>query len=391
VFHCPPMSFRGAFLCVILAQKRKMAKNIIAISGAIERYGYSANYLKYMLSGCTEGHVTLVVNSPGGDVNEAIVMGNLIAEHGDVTVEYVGYNASAATLLGLYAKESTINSDCLHMAHKTMVWVDAWGQMNEDQIEAAITELTARKETASVSTLQLAKIYSEHTGKPVNEMLQMMKEAKWLSPEDAVSIGLVGKVIPSKAKKKKVENSVAAMYASNGIPLPSDLVDPETEPTEPSENGIFNTIENIVTDIKNFLIPNNSNTNPVVTMNKDFTIINQLLKVEGFEVKDGVVSLTVEQLTALHTAMQSQKTDATALETARTAESTATNNLNSVITALDALDDTVKNAADAAAKTAAVKNLLDKRPSVIPPVAVGSDIQPAQAIELDPVNNFFNS
>ena len=126
-------------------------------------------------------------------------------------------------------------------------------------------------------------------------------------------------------------------------------------------------------------------------MNKDFTIINQLLKVEGFEVKDGVVSITVEQLTALHTAMQSQKTDATALETARTAESTATNNLNSVITALDALDDTVKNAADAAAKTAAVKNLLDKRPSVIPPVAVGSDIQPVQAIELDPVNNFFNS
>ena len=92
------MSFRGAFLWVILAQKRKMAKNIIRISGAIERYGYSANYLMYMLSGCAEGHVTLVVNSPGGDVNEAIVMGSHIAEHGDVTVEYVGYTASAATL-----------------------------------------------------------------------------------------------------------------------------------------------------------------------------------------------------------------------------------------------------------------------------------------------------
>ena len=126
-------------------------------------------------------------------------------------------------------------------------------------------------------------------------------------------------------------------------------------------------------------------------MNKDFTIINQLLKVEGFEVKDGIVSLTVEQLTALHTAMQAQKTDAAALEAARTAETTATNNLNSVITALDALDDSVKNATDAAAKTAAVKNLLDKRPSVIPPVAVGSDNQHGQAIELDPVNNFFNS
>lgn len=382
------MSFRGAFLWVILAQKRKMAKNIIRISGAIERYGYSANYLKYMLSGCAEGPVTLVVNSPGGDVNEAIVMGSHIAEHGDVTVEYVGYNASAATLLALYAKESCIYSDCLHMAHKTSVWVESWGQMNEDQIEDAIKDLTAKKETASVSTLQLAKIYSEHTGKPLNEMLKMMKEAKWLTPEEAVSIGLVGKVIPSKAKKKKVENSVAAMYASNGIPLPSDLVDPETES---SDNGVFNKIENIVTDIKNFLIPNNSNTNPVVTMNKDFTIINQLLKVDGFEVKDGIVSLTVEQLTALHTAMQAQKTDATALEAARTAETTATNNLNSVITALDALDDSVKNATDAAAKTAAVKNLLDKRPSVIPPVAVGSDNQHGQAIELDPVNNFFNS
>lgn len=382
------MSFRGALLFHILAEKRKMAKNIIRISGAIERYGYSANYLKYMLSGCAEGPVTLIVNSPGGDVNEAIVMGNHIAEHGDVTVEYVGYNASAATLLGLYAKDSLIYSDCLHMAHKTSVWVESWGQMNEDQIETAIDDLKAKKETASVSTLQIAKLYSEHTGKPVAEMLKMMKDAKWLTPEEAVSIGLVRNIIPSKAKKKKIENSVAAMYASNGIPLPVDLIDSDAE-QEPETDTVFDKIQIRLNEIKNFLIPDKSNTNPV-TMNKDFTIINQLLKVDGFEVKDGKISMTVEQLTAIHTAMNSQQTDATALKNAKNAETTAKNELGSVITGLDELDDAVKNAKNTTDKITAVKNLLASRPSTIPSNGVGDDNHDEKPLQLDDVNNYFN-
>ncbi len=383
------MSFRGALLFYILAEKRKMAKNIIRISGAIERYGYSANYLKYMLSGCAEGPVTLVVNSPGGDVNEAIVMGNHIAEHGDVTVEYVGYNASAATLLGLYSKDSLIHSDCLHMAHKTSVWVESWGQMNEDQIETAIDDLKAKKETASVSTLQIAKLYSEHTGKPVAEMLKMMKDAKWLTPEEAVSIGLVRNIIPSKAKKKKIENSVAAMYASNGIPLPVDLIDSDAE-QEPETDTVFDKIQIRLNEIKNFLIPDKSNTNPV-TMNKDFTIINQLLKVDGFEVKDGKISMTVEQLTAIQTAMNSQQTDATALKNAKNAETTAKNELGSVITGLDELDDAVKNAKNTTDKITAVKNLLASRPSTIPSNGVGEDNHDEKPLQLDDVNNYFNS
>lgn len=145
-----------------------MPKKRIEINGTIDRWGYGSNYFKWQLKDCEDGPITVSVNSYGGDVNEALAIGNQIAEHGNVTVEYVAFNASAATLLGLYAKKSTINSDALFMIHKTSVWVNAWGSMNEDQIDQAIEDLKANKDLASATTLQLAKCYAEKSGKPID-------------------------------------------------------------------------------------------------------------------------------------------------------------------------------------------------------------------------------
>lgn len=354
-------------------------KNRIEINGTIDRWSFGSNYFKWQLKDCDEGPVTVCVNSYGGDVNEALAIGNQIAERGNVTVEYVAFNASAATLLGLYAQKATINSDALYLIHKTMVWVDNWGQMNEDQIDNAIEELKTQKEMASVSTLQLAKCYANKSGKPVADILKMMKDAKWLTPEEALNAGFVDEIIQSKCKKKAtVSNSVAALFKSNGTPLPEDYIDNDLSDVPSNDKKLFAGITEAITNGFNSILPKKSNNpqNETPTMEKKFTHLNQVLNVEGFDIQNNAVTLTVEQLTAFNAAIETG--------------TNATTKLTTVMDSLDTLDTTIKDAEGEEAKVTAVKNLLEKRPGSAPATQIGNDTHDVpQDYTPDIVNTFF--
>ena len=112
-------------------------------------------------------------------------------------------------------------------------------------------------------------------------------------------------------------------------------------------------------------------------MEKKFTHLNQVLNVEGFDIQNNSVTLTVEQLTAFNTAIETG--------------TNATTKLSTVMDSLDILDTTIKDAKDEEAKVTAVKNLLEKRPGSTPTTQVGNDVHvTGQDYTPDPVNNFFN-
>ena len=75
-----------------------MNETVITLFGTIDRYWYNKNYLKYFLDKAKGQPVRLKVSSYGGDVAEAVAMSALMAEHGNVTVEFISFNASAATV-----------------------------------------------------------------------------------------------------------------------------------------------------------------------------------------------------------------------------------------------------------------------------------------------------
>ena len=332
-----------------------MAKErVIQLIGGISNWGMSHAYIKYMMDELGAGPITIKCTSPGGDVNEALLMKALFESHGEVTVEYVGFNASAATIIGHGALKTSIREDSLYLIHKPSIWVDTWGRMNSDELAAAITELEGQKKDAEKITLMIAQDYVNSRGMEMSVVEKLMKESRWLTAKEAVDLGLVDELIPSKTKKAVITNEALAMMNANGYPIPA--IDEEVEDNqETSKDGFIKSIINKISP------------KTPIKMNKEFVCINQLLAIDGVEEKDGKVTLTVDQLTAINARLQAKDAEVTNLTTERdnanAAKTTAETNLTEFTNKVNQIDPSVAAAADSDAKVTAIKTKLAARPA----------------------------
>jgi len=329
-----------------------MAKNLFQVVMPVSEYGLGYNYTKYLLDSADKGPVVFEVSSYGGDLNQAKLVKKLFADRGDVTVDYFGYNASAATILGHGAANTRIYSDAFFLVHKPLVWVEAWGRMNADDIEAAITELTTQKKDAEVQALSIAKEYCDYAGMSMPDIMALMKEERWLTAQEAVDMGFVNEVIPAvKGKKPVVTNEVLAMISANTLPPL-----PESSAVTDDERSLF----------QKFMNFKNNPKNPKIEMKKDLTFINQVLAVEGVNESNGQITLSVEHVMALNTKIKADADSIATItaerDTAVTDKGTAETTLATFTNKVDELDATVKAAATPEAKVAAITAKLASRP-----------------------------
>lgn len=370
-----------------------MNETVITLFGSIDRYWYNKNYLKYFLDKAKGQPVRLKVSSPGGDVAEAVAMSSLMSEHGNVTVEFISFNASAATILAFGAKSIEMHEDGMWLAHKCSLGIDIWGHLNADQIENAIKELQNKKKSAEAIDLMIAQKYINRSGKTLKEIITLMEEERWMPATEAKEWGFIDKVIPGTHKKPQVTNEITDCFTALGLPLP--VIASEEKP----ESGDKNLVSQIINGIKGVLSTGNktdiSNSNTVISMRKEFTFINQILNCEGVEEKDGKILLTVENLKAINDAIKTANDAKTKaehdFETANTAKETAENSLAAVVNDLDSLSDSVKNAADNKAKVQVIRNIVGK----IPGTGTASHQEANEDnkfadIATDPINSFEN-
>jgi len=353
-----------------------MAKDnrIIELFGGIGEWYISYNYVKMLLDEFGPGPVHVQVSSLGGSVDQALKIKQLFENHGDITVEYIGFNASAATLLGIGANKIQIREDSFFLIHKANTWIDEWGQMNADDIETVIEDLKAKQKDLETVTLVLAKMYSDHTGIELQDIFSMMKEEKWLTGQEAIDLGFAHEMIAAvKNKKPVVTNQIAAMISANGLPKLPEI--PVTE-----KPGIIDSLLDKFTNKNKF------------QMNKDFQILNQILGVEGVEEKDGRIFMTVDQINTIQSALNQKDDTITGITTERdnavTAQQTAETALSSFTASINEIDATVNDAPDAAAKVAAINTILAARPGVSVAAPQGGASQNnAGEGEWDTINN----
>lgn len=330
----------------------------IVIDGQIGPWQFSKQFVRAMLKECAKDEVEVNVSSLGGSVDDALDIHSQFASHGNVTILYTGFNASSATLLGLGAKKIRMSENAFYLIHKPMFSIDMWKNMNEDDIDEIIADLEKQKNDLGKITLVLARMYRDKTGMSIQDVLNLMKEEKWLNADEAKKMGFVDEIVKPAQAMNYLENvSLMTMVTANGYPSPGRI--PQTETL--NEESLVN---KIVDKVKEFFKPKNN-------MKKQFALVNTALKVKELESTDEGTFLNEAQFEAIEAELGKVPAAEAAKVTAETAQAdaeklrdTAVAERTAAVTAFDTLDATVASATTPEAKLEAVKALLAKKPGV---------------------------
>jgi ATP-dependent protease ClpP protease subunit len=216
------MKKQGVFMQEIKAESVEVGIDIVGVIG----WEVAFTELKAMFSMIPEAVKRVVFNiySPGGDVWDGNGIVQAIGELGKTreTVARVQVAASMATLIAVACKERSIASNGRFLIH------NAWTQTTGD---AAEHEKRA-KELRDCEN-EAAAFYAERTGKTSEEMLALMSEERWLTPEETKSFGFV-QSIDNPFDQESVASIKAEIQAAGQWPVA--LVDiPKQEEVEKKE------------------------------------------------------------------------------------------------------------------------------------------------------------
>ena len=179
-------------------QNATSAEAEIFIYDEIGFFGITAKDFRDELATVTAPRVALHINSPGGDVFDAVAIYNAIRTHpADVTAYVDSLAASAASFIALAADKVVMAK------HSQMMIHDAWGMAvgNADDMRK-MSDFLAKQ------TDIIAAIYAERAGKDVAHWRGLMAEETWFSDEEAVAAGLAHEVGAAVAVKNTFDLSV---------------------------------------------------------------------------------------------------------------------------------------------------------------------------------------
>jgi ATP-dependent protease ClpP protease subunit/DNA-binding protein H-NS len=387
-----------------------MATKTIVIDGPIGQYSFSKQFIRNELSGQSKNPVLIKISSLGGSVDDALNIYDQFIEHGNVTAELSAFVASSATLISLGAKTVRMNENSFYLIHKAMNWVDEWGSMNEDEIDALIAKLETQKQQLAKVTLQLAKMYVKKTGKTLDEIISLMKQQTWLTAEEAKNWGFVDEVFVPEVAVNYLENlQMVAMINSSGYPDPprksiskapfpavGELVEPvegvKAEATVAEHvEALFDRIWNrFSSKQKEENVPNIKKTE----MKTQFLNVNKVLTVDSLESTADGVFLNETQLEAIENRLaldqqilEERDTANSARDAAVAERETANTNLINAMNPFNAIDASIASAETPEAKVLAIRALLAKKPATQPAGNMSKGDPVSDGVQWDVINN----
>ena len=118
-----------------------MTRYDIIIDTYIGYYPATKSAVRQALEEKPSAPVNVRINSYGGDVQHALDIRQQFIDHGNITVSIFGMTASAATILAMGAKRIRMSRYALMLVHRCSGWVEAWGQMNAEELAEAIWKI----------------------------------------------------------------------------------------------------------------------------------------------------------------------------------------------------------------------------------------------------------
>jgi ATP-dependent Clp protease protease subunit len=140
--------------------------------------------------------VTVLVNSPGGEVIAASVIRSILQEYpGKITADIVGLAASAATIMVTGADHIRMRESALFMIHDPSGL--AWGTI--DEIKQFIDILKTVKDS-------IVDAYQTKTKMDREKLAKMMTDETWMTAREAKDYGFIDEVVTGSIKKANMSN-----------------------------------------------------------------------------------------------------------------------------------------------------------------------------------------
>lgn len=151
----------------------------------IGSWGYRLQDFTSALSSITASAVTLRINSPGGEVVEALAIHDLIkASDKSFTCEVYGLCASAATLIALACDSIKMAENATWMVHEPSF-----------TIGGTLAECDHMRETMSALRDKVYAIYAAATGKDPEALASDHAADKYYSATEALAYGWVSEIL----------------------------------------------------------------------------------------------------------------------------------------------------------------------------------------------------
>ena len=266
------------------------------LKGFVGGYDFDKNYVDYVLNKNAGKPVNVLIDSLGGSLATALSIASSFRNHGDVTVHFVGMNASAATIASLGAKHITMDASAMYLAHKCSTEFFQWAQLNADQLADQIASLEQLKTDLEKMDANVAGMYSRKCKKDADALLALMKVGGWLSAKEALDWGFVDEITNADEDKAPVlTDAVASAMASVGMPIPNLPVE---------SNSQFSKFLNAIANL--FRSQDKQPQNISEPMNKLFPLLAAALAIDALQFTDGKCSLTEAQCDTLEAFLKDQ-------------------------------------------------------------------------------------
>jgi ATP-dependent protease ClpP protease subunit len=272
----------------------------LTIDDLIGRWGYSKQYVRNVLGAYKGKHVDVKISSYGGDLDHGLDIRQQFIDHGDVTVHLSGFVASSATVIAMGAKRICMSKYAMFLVHKCSNFIDAWGSYNADQMQALIEDLEKNKKENDKIDVVLANMYAAKCKKPVSDILDILKEGRWLNAQEAYDYGFIDEITENADEpKQNFTAEIAAKMNAFGL---STVGLPSLDNPEDKKSGLINRLVSAIfgkettEEPAEANTPNNS-TSETQMKKFNFATVAALLKLDSISAdKDGDVTLTAEQL-----------------------------------------------------------------------------------------------
>ena len=295
------------------------------LKGQVGGYDFDRNYVDYVLARNEGKPVHVLIDSLGGSVATALSIASAFKRHGDVTVHFVGMNASAATVASLGAKHISIDSSAMYLVHKCSMEFFEWGNLNADQLAQLVGHCEDAINDLNKLDNNIAAMYAAKTSKPQADLLNLMKEGGWLNAKEAREWGFVDEITELNEEKPVLTDAVASAMAAAGMPIPN-------VPTESKETAFARFLASIASLFKSRAEASvtaaaeepaapesegnetpqttestdsisNQTKEAVTVMNRSYELLGKVLHLEGFAVGENGVTLTEAQMQAIEDAL----------------------------------------------------------------------------------------